>query len=693
MERSNVALGLSGKSRQNRVFTWLAAALLLALTPRCQILKEPGIPAPHSARGHPAIADSLLPSSLESAVDIPSSPLDRDTNLASSTDTDHGPMLAASPLPRTEPASPAADKPRIDNITIIPSEPVDGQPMRVVATTRSLHRKLKLTVRGPKGKPVTANRIESWGYIPRAESLYLDKASAGAYQAVLIDEESSEIAALVEFDVARMERAPEDTPLPSGAWPVTRSWSPAMEDLYSVFIAKLFYVRPGSRKGWHPLDQATRDPFRNILYGVMGYNEDHQESKTRVKLEPDCGDAPYQIRAYFSWKMGLPFMFNRCLRGSSVSGPSCRSTHSNLTRRYDNIDNPVDRFNAFASSYIGWKVHSGNGRTLPGSDTSDFYPLPLDTESIRPGAVFVDAGGHVILVSQVEPQTKSNIGALYGIDSHPDRTVTHKRFGIGTFVFNHRVPTDGFKGFRPVVQDAGGLRYLSNQEINRSGGFARQSLTQARMESTKDFYNTMMKVLNPVPLDPRKVMAIKLDILHKAMLERVEAVDLGVAYMKRVGWKKMAMPKGPAIFQTTGPWEIYSTPARDMRCFLAMDDVMQFPEEVRNNESIYLTAPGESTDDLIEDLVAIRDEGLKERTIEYTRSDGSAWSLTLQDIIDRQTQLEVAYNPNDCPETRWAASKGSDEGSTCVRKAPPDQRFYMKLCRHWFTARRRPDQR
>ena len=155
----------------------------------------------------------------------------------------------------------------------------------------------------------------------------------------------------------------------------------------------------------------------------------------------------------------------------------------------------------------------------------------------------------------------------------------------------------------------------------------------------------------------------------------------------------MYMPKGPAIFQTTGPWEVYSTPARDMRCFLAIDDVMGFPKTVQQNGSIYLSIPGQSRSELIDTLITIRDRGLRENKIEYIRSDGSKWTLTLQDIVDRQKDLEMAYNPNDCPETRWAAPKESEEFQTCARKAPPDQRFNMRLCRHWFSSRRRPDQR
>jgi hypothetical protein len=285
------------------------------------------------------------------------------------------------------------------------------------------------------------------------------------------------------------------------------------------------------------------------------------------------------------------------------------------------------------------------------------------------------------------------MGALFGVDSHPDRTVTHKRFGQGTFVFNHRVPTDGFKAFRPVVRENGKLRFLTNEELTSEAGWIPHSPVQAAMESTKGFYDTVNRVLNPTPVDPRKALLSKIEVLYRAMQERSDAVQLGVEYMVQNGWKRMTMPDGPAIFQTTGPWETYSTPARDMRCFLAIDDVMKFPDRILDDAHLYDIQEGTNLAGLKHELIAIRDNALKERTIRYIRSDGSHWTLTLMQVVSRQKALEMAYNPHDCPETRWAAPKLSEELETCRRRAPPDQRFKMRLARPWFESRRRPDQR
>ena len=587
----------------------------------------------------------------------------------------------------------AAESGPHDHLFYLPEHPVAHEPLRIVATTRQVSAEpMSLTVRNADGQDMKPARLETWGYTPRAISTYFRNLPPGKYDVRFLPEQGSGTAVCGTLSVGKSDSADEVKAPASGVWEARRDWSPAFEDLYSVFIAKLFYVRPGGRKGWHPLHQATRDPYRNIFYGILGLDEDEADGETHVVLEPDCADAPFQLRAYFAWKMGLPFVFNRCLRGSSVTGPQCIAVHNNQSDRFDDISDPVERFNAFAAVQIGWKVHAGNGRTLPSSTDGDLYPVPLSVESIRPGTVFVDAGGHLLVVSQVEPQTESHIGMLYGVDAHPDRTVTHKQFSLGTFVFNHRVPTDGFKMFRPAVRQAERLRFLSNDELAEQGFFP-VSKEQAALSDREVFYDGISKMLNPTPLDPASVLRNKLDVLHTAMRERVEAVAVGVAYMKENNWREMTMPAGSEIFETTGPWEIYSTPARDMRCFLAIDDVMKFPNQAVKNRAQYRVDAAASDDELLRTLESVRDEGLLERTISYERSDGTPWELSLRDVVDRQEILETAYNPNDCIETRWGAKDGTEEKQTCNRRAPPDQRFKMKLARRWFVNRQRPDQR
>ena len=39
------------------------------------------------------------------------------------------------------------------------------------------------------------------------------------------------------------------------------------------------------------------------------------KTRSKIVLRPDCADLPYFLRAYFAFKMGLPFGFSKCSRG------------------------------------------------------------------------------------------------------------------------------------------------------------------------------------------------------------------------------------------------------------------------------------------------------------------------------------------------------------------------------------------
>ena len=43
----------------------------------------------------------------------------------------------------------------------------------------------------------------------------------------------------------------------------------------------------------------------------------------KMVLRPDCADLPYFLRAYFAFKLGLPFGFSKCTRGGGGRAPTC----------------------------------------------------------------------------------------------------------------------------------------------------------------------------------------------------------------------------------------------------------------------------------------------------------------------------------------------------------------------------------
>jgi hypothetical protein len=208
--------------------------------------------------------------------------------------------------------------------------------------------------------------------------------------------------------------------------------------------------------------------------------------------------------------------------------------------------------------------------------------------------------------------------------------------------------------------------------------------------SAEDFYDHMDDVMSPEPLDPVKAMTDAIESLNEQLKTRVTSVENGRQYQEKHAGE-VAMPNGPSIFGTTGAWEDYSTPARDFRLLIAIDVVRGFPDRVIRLAARYAMPKDKSIGDVKSELQGVVASELASRKISYTRSDGSQWTLSLKEVIDRAAHFEMAYNPNDCVEVRWGASENSEEASTCKRHSPEAQRAKMSSeYRTWFHERRWP---
>src|SRR6202030_3612507 len=117
---------------------------------------------------------------------------------------------------------------------------------------------------------------------------------------------------------------------------------------------------------------------------------------------------------------------------------------------------------------------------------------------------------------------------------------------------------------------------------------------------------------------------------------------------------------------------------------IAMDVVRGFPDRVARRPEQYAMPQEKSVADVKAELESMLASELSVRKFSYSRSDGSAWTLALKDVIDRAADLEMAYNVNDCVELRWGAPDKSEEASTCKRHAPQAQRAKMTEYRAWF---------
>lgn len=542
--------------------------------------------------------------------------------------------------------------------------------MRVLAAFEADAAKVRIVLRGPAGE-VGPSALKRGGGPPFWVAAEFAAAPAGAFEVVL-------------------EEGREESPAgrSSGLLDVSKGWSWAAESLYAAWIEALF-ADADERSSWPVLHDVTRDRGRNLLHDHLGLGEDGPSGPNALGMTPDCADNPYFLRAYFAWKLGLPFGFHETSWGTLESPPQAGRLIMAETRRPGASGSSVPAMNRYLN-LVKNVVHAGNGRTALRADGTDYYPLPLTRRALKPGTVFADPYGHTYTLVRWIPQTRKSPGLLLGADAQPDGTVAVKRFWKGNFLFttSEVIGEPGFKAFRPIVVDGGRPRLLTNREIAASPDYGDFSLEQEKMTSDA-FYAAMEKLINPDPLDAKAAFEDLFRALHEQLIVRVDSVAKGEAYVTAHPGSVIPMPSGPSIFQTLGPWEDYATPNRDLRLLIAIDTILEFPDKVARDPAAY-DRSGKAPDTIRRELQGLADKWSASMTVTYKGSDGSSRTLTLADIFRRKGAFEMGYNPNDSIEIRWGAPAGSAELATARRRAPASQLAKMKALQPWFHKRLRP---
>ena len=569
----------------------------------------------------------------------------------------------------------------LNTLLIIPLNPAPGEQFRVMATGGRNIKKAKIIVNGRSGIVETmctqfGDELPCWRIDDFAGS------PSGNYKATLVVDKKE--VSILEFAIAPHEQTPQK----NAVWKTTHGWDKYTETIYSAWVNALFQDS-NEQTSWSALHEVTQNKENNFLYNYLSLEEDNLESKNKVIMEPDCADNPFYLRAYFAWKLGLPFGYHVSDRGWVGRSPSTGQWVTNESGT--SKSNPVLAFNSFLRRVMDG-VHSGTARTSLENENSDYYPVSLERSALRPGTVFADPYGHTLILVSWKPQTKDHPGLLLAVDAQPDKTIAIKRFWKGNFLFNTSevVGEPGFKAFRPITFENGKLDLMSNEELNTSEGFAPFSLEQRKMESDV-FYLAMERIINPKPLDPEAAMMDLITALHEQLLVRVKSVANGEAWLKSHPGSVIPMPSSAnGIFQTGGQWEDFSTPNRDLRLLIAMDAVLGFPGRVANSPKDFKISKLSSPEEIKNTLQTLLNQKVSELTINYTRSDGSVQTLTLAEILKRRDAFEMAYNPNDGIEIRWGAPENSEERAPCHRQASQYQQKIMLAVRKWFSQRLHP---
>ena len=656
------------------------------------------------------------------------------------------PELVATPAshpPAADAGSCPTRKGRDKSLGILtsPRVPSKGETMRIWAADLESEAPIALRIErvgGSEDGQVVDLQTDAYAGVPATSIIRFTPEESGKYRVVAGRDGKG--GACREFWVAKF---PAKSEPPSSereqVWKVRRNWDEAEEALYSAWVAQLFVGQPDEDLAWKSLHAITSDDERNLLFNDAGWED---KGEFALELTPDCADLPYFLRAYYSWKRRLPFGFHRCSRGKPGRGPSCFSSWGNnsipdLKDSWVDGSEPYtgrDIMQRFFSRTLAWGVHTGNGRVALDNPENDLYPVELSRQSLRPGTVYADPYGHILVLTQFVPSKEGRPGVLFAVDGQPDASITRKRFWEGNFLWNPdpKLGGSGFKAFRPfdwmevetsTLKDAeleslglslparadaavegaeaGGspatlpetmrlLRPLDDEALRKKAGYKNRSLEQGEL-SAEAFYDRMDAIISPRGREAVLALRGAIDALAEAARIRVTSVNNGVEYLAAKPAEIIEMPWGHNIFETTGAWENYSTPARDLRLLLAIDVVLDYEAKLkRDPKSFGLEASGVAA--AASELAQVRDALLElpEYTITYTRSDGSPWKISLAELVARKAAFEMAYNPNDCVELRWGAPRGSEEASTCSRHAPEDQQKKMAAYQMWFQARQRP---
>lgn len=568
-----------------------------------------------------------------------------------------------------------------NSMLVLPRNPVPGEPFRIIVTGRQDILNAEILVDGPAGIQESHKAKTGEGF-PFWKIEDFQGGREGRYKVSLIVKKK--VACKLEFTISA-----KDGTHPGGVvWKTLRGWDSSMEMLYCTWINALFYGC-SEQASWDALHEVTRNKNQNFLYNYLSLDEDNPDRRINLTMQPDCADNPFFLRAYFSWKLGLPFGYHVCDRGSLERSPRPGQW---ITNEIPDIKtDPVEAFNIFLRR-IKDGVQSATARTALDDENSDYYPVPLEPGALRPGVVYADPYGHTLTLVGRIPQTSNHPGLLLAVDAQPDGTVGIKRFWKGNFLFNTTgvIGEPGFKAFRPISLRKNVPYLMHNNELIPAEGYIPFSLQQRKM-ATKEFYHSMERLINPSPLDPETELVDLIQALHEQLLVRVTSVANGEEYFKQHPGTNIPMPSSAAgIFLAGGQWEDFSTPNRDLRLLIAMDAVLDFPDLVAHSPEDFKISKSISPEQIKKKLQSILEQKVSELSINYTHTDGSVQKLTVAEILKRKDAFEMAYNPNDGIEVRWGAPENSEERAGCRRHVPSYQLEKMKSVRIWFSKRLHP---
>lgn len=457
-------------------------------------------------------------------------------------------------------------------------------------------------------------------------------------------------------------------------WKITRAeWSGQDEDNYSRFIAM---VGEGVSQG---LCATVSDCFKNPRVNFYASTDPRG-----LRLYADCADFPYFVRAYFAWRNQLPFGFVSNISPIQGEGEPIKdirySPYGNVVkgrtsltakRRLGRVSYPnaIEFFNEILPS----EISSGTFRvSYAGMDAdnlySDFYPIRINRDAIRPGSVIYDPNGHIVVVYKI---TKD--GRVYYLDAHPDNSLTTGLYN-SRFMRSYPGQGAGFKNWRPLrlveatwggadVGYYGGriigakdrdLPMYSTEQYYGTNGNPDWRQAQFHFEGQQlNYYEWVRNRLSDGPLvenpiDDVKIMAME---ICKGMQERAVAVQVAIDAGIHQQEHPYRLPNN--IYGAAGDWETYATPARDARLKVAFKELRTYVEEALQHFRYRDGKVDYNGVNLAADLLEAYKQTAQACKISYKNSVGQMVSMNLEQA--RARVYDLSFDPYHCAELRWGA--------------------------------------
>lgn len=424
------------------------------------------------------------------------------------------------------------------------------------------------------------------------------------------------------------------------AWPAVARWDDRMERDWSTFVARLGRAVESRRCG--RLDRCLRDPEANSLWDP--------QTDARLRLDDiDCADLPYVLRAYYAYKRRLPFGFVSDVRADPRAEGArdaryALGLHPVRWSTWRDYRTPRAVFHKVVEL-----AHSGMYRTTAAVQDGDFYPVALRRGAVRPGSIYYDPNGHVLVVAEVRDD-----GVVHLIDGHPDGSLTWRRFGPRYAIGTARVG-GGFKNFRPQRLDGRFVVRARDRDLPdvdaRSQWDPAAWVADGRALGFHDWVRAALAAPG-APRDPVTDYREMVQSMCRDVADRVDAVELarvaglpGRDHPNYLPWN---------IYGTTGDWEVWSTPSRDAALKVVMRDLRD------------TAAAQPEGSPLRADFARVwREETAKPAChFGYVNSAGGTTTLDVDAVLDRL--FTMSFDPYHCPELRWGAPEGSAERAACV---------------------------